>query len=240
MGKIIIDDVFGKALIDYQTGNFTENITTYSSVAGKDIMELSWLFRTYHEMPLIEQAALQLCQGSVLDIGCGAGIHTLYLQDKKFKIKAIDTSKGAIETCIKRGIKNVKIQNIWDLKNEKFDTILALMNGTGLCGKLNNLEKFLNHLKSLLNKNGQILIDSSDIIYMYQNNFGDVNLPNHKNYYGEVQFEFEYKNQFSKKFDWLFIDYNKLKFYANKVGINCEIIKKGFHYDYLAKLTLPK
>jgi len=240
MGKIIIDDVFGKALIDYQSGNFTENITTYSSVAGKDMMELSWLFRTFHEMPLIEQTALKLCKGYVLDMGCGAGGHSLYLQNQKIKTKAIDISNGAIETSIKRGVNNAYVQDFWEMKNEKFDTILALMNGTGLCGKLENLENFLNHLKSLLHKNGQVLIDSSDIIYMFQDDFGDIELPKGLNHYGEVQFEFKYKNQFSKKFDWLFLDFNKLKFYANKVGLRCELIKEGYHYDYLAKLTLTK
>ncbi len=240
MGKIIIDDIYGKALIDYQTDNFTENITTFSSVAGKDIMELSWLFRTFHEMPLIEQTALKLCKGHVLDIGCGAGGHSLYLQAKHVKTKAIDISNGAIETCNKRGVNNAYVQDFWKIENEKFDTILALMNGTGLCGKLENLESFLIHLKSLLNKNGQVLIDSSDIIYMFQDDFGDIELPDDNSYYGEVQFEFKYKDQFSEKFDWLFLDFNKLNFYANKVGLLCELIKEGYHYDYLAKLTLIK
>jgi len=238
MGKIIHNDLFGKALLDFQNHNFTENITTHSSVAGKDMMELSWLFRSFHEMPLIEQTALKLCKGSVLDVGCGAGSHSLYLQNKDFCVKAIDISKGAISTCEKRGIANFKVQNIMDLHNEKFDTILALMNGTGLCGRLDNLATFLNHLKSLLTKNGQILIDSSDIIYMYENDYGDIILPENNKYYGEVKFEFEYKNEFSEKFDWLFIDYNNLSLYAEKAGLHCELIKQGYHYDYLAKLTL--
>lgn len=238
MDKKINSDIFGKALLDYQNNQFTENITTYSSVAGIDEMELSWLFRSFHEMPLIEQTALKLCKGSILDIGCGAGIHSLYLQNKNFETKAIDISKGAIATCILRGVKNAKVQNIWEIKDEKFDTILALMNGTGLCGKLENLDNFLIHLKSLLNENGQILIDSSDIIYMFKDDFGDLVLPDDKNYYGEVSYEFKYKNQFSKKFNWLFIDYPNLQSHAEKVGLKCEMIKEGYHYDYLAKLTL--
>ncbi|MBN4048461.1 class I SAM-dependent methyltransferase [Flavobacteriaceae bacterium AH-315-O20] len=238
MGKIIVNDIFGKALIDFQNNNFTENITTYSSVAGKDMMELSWLFRTFHEMPLIEQTALQLCKGSILDIGCGAGSHTLFLQDKGFKIKAIDISEGAIKTCNLRGVENAFLQDIMQLKNEKFDTIIALMNGTGLCGKIDNLENLLKHLKSLLTHNGQILIDSSDIIYMFEDDFGDISIPENQNYYGEVVFEFKYKNEFSKKFDWLFIDFNNLCIHANNTGLHCELIQQGFHYEYLAKLTL--
>lgn len=238
MNKKINKDIFGKALLDYLNNNFTENLTTYSSIAGEDEMELSWLFRSFHEMPLIEQTALKSCKGSVLDIGCGAGNHALYLQNKNLRVKAIDISKGAIETCIRRGVKEAKTQSIWELKNQKFDTIIALMNGTGLCGKLENLDNFLIHLKSLLNKNGQILIDSSDIIYMYKDDSGELINPDNSNYYGEVNFEFKYKNEFSEKFDWLFIDFDKLKAHANNLELKCEMIEEGYHYDYLAKLTL--
>lgn len=238
MTKIINNDILGTALLDHQSGNFSENISSYSSVAGKDLMELSWLFRTYDEMPLIEQTALQLCNGLILDVGCGAGGHSLYLQNKNFKVKAIDISLGAVETCIKRGIKNVKVQNVFDLENEKFDTILALMNGTGLCGKLDNLNKFLLHLKSLLTKKGQILIDSSNIVYMYEDEFGDIDIPDSNNYYGEVVFQLSYKDQFSDKFDWLFVDFNKLQSHCKKIGLHCEMVKAGYHHDYLARLTI--
>ena len=238
MTKIINNDILGTALLDYQSGNFSENISTYSSVAGKDLMELSWLYRTYDEMPLIEQTALQLCKGLILDVGCGAGGHSLYLQENNYKVKAIDISRGAVETCINRGIKNVKVQNILDLENEKFDTILALMNGTGLCGKLNNLENFLIHLKSLLTKNGQILIDSSNILYMYEDEFGDIVVPDSNNYYGEVVFQLSYKDLFSDKFDWLFVDFNKLQDHSRKIGLHCEMVKEGYHHDYLARLTI--
>ena len=237
MGKMINIDIIGTALLDYQSGIYTENIITHSSIAGKDEMELSWLFRTFHEMPIIEQTALQFCKGSVLDLGCGAGIHTLYLQDKNFEVKAIDISNGAIEVCKKRGVKNVKAQNVWDINNKKFDTVLALMNGVGISETLDNLTSFLKHLKTLLNKNGQILIDSSDVIYMYQGINGEYNLPENKNYYGEVVFELTYKNKCSKPLNWLFVSFDILETHAEKAGLHCELIKEGYHYDYLAKLS---
>ncbi len=240
MNKKINNDIIGTALLDYQSGNFSRNIKTFSSVAGKDEMELAWMFRSFDEMPMIEQTALELCSGRVLDIGCGAGNHALYLQNKKIEVKAIDISTGAIETCIKRGVKNAKVQDLMDLQNEQFDTVLALMNGTGLCGKLENFENFLIHLKSLLTKNGQILIDSSDIAYMYEDDFGDIDLPDSKNYYGEVVFQLSYKKQVSNKFDWLFVDFDKLKYHAKKVGLQCQMIKEGYHHDYLAGLTIIK
>ncbi len=97
-------DIFGKALLDYQKGNYIEDIKTISSLDEEDIIPVPYLFRNYEEMPVIEQKALQLCRGSVLDIGCGAGSHSLYLQEKEFQVTALDSSQGAIETCKQRRV----------------------------------------------------------------------------------------------------------------------------------------
>ncbi len=111
------------------------------------------------------------------------------------------------------------------------------MNGIGLSGTLANLPKFLTHLKSLLNPNGKILVDSSDIIYMFETEDGNYNIPD-DTYYGEVQFTMTYKRQKSDPFNWLYLDYNTLKFHAKKSGLKYKLILKGSHYDYLAKLFI--
>lgn len=237
MKNRINKDLFGKALLDYQSGNYTENIITYSSIAGRDEMELPFLFRSFDEMPYLEQIAMQLCDGQVLDVGCGSGSHSIYLQNNGVKVKAIDISAGAIETCKKRGINNAEITNIWDIKEESFDTIIVLMNGTGICEKLSNLSAFLKHLKSLLRFNGQILIDSSDVIYMLKDHEEEFIDLDNENYYGEVTFELEYKNEIDPPFNWLFVDFYTLQYHAGKIGLKCELAKEGYHHDYLAKLT---
>ncbi|MEN8125090.1 MAG: class I SAM-dependent methyltransferase [Bacteroidota bacterium] len=231
-------DVFGKALIDYQNGKYTEDIITISSVAGIDLMTLPYLFRSYDKMPAIEQTALNLCKGSVLDVGCGSGSHSLHLQKKNHTVKAIDISRGAIEVSRLRGVKNAIVKNIYDLEDEKFNTILLLMNGVGICGKINNLNFFLDHLKSLLFTNGQILLDSSNIIYMFDKK--EDYIVKNDNYNGEVTYTMEYKNKESKPFDWLFLDFDTLQKYAHKIGLKCELVIEGEHYDYLAKLTMQE
>ena len=232
-------DIYGDALLDYQKNLYTEDLITFSSLAEEeDTMPLPYLFRSFEEMPLIEQTALNTSKGNILDLGAGAGSHSLYLQSKNKEVTAIDISEGAIEVCKQRGISNAFVQDIWNFENKKFDTILALMNGTGICGKLEHLAPFLLKLKSLLTSKGQILIDSSDIIYMFEDEDGEHWIPGDNSYYGEVQFELSYKNTKGDSFLWLYVDFNTLQRCANFNGMHCELLKEGEHYDYLAKLTI--
>ncbi|WP_299796902.1 class I SAM-dependent methyltransferase [uncultured Maribacter sp.] len=234
-------DILGTALLDYQNGNYTEDITTYSSLLEDDILPLPYMFRGFKEMPELEQKALQLCKGKVLDVGCGAGSHGLYLQEKGFQVIGLDASKGAIEVSSLRGLKNTTHFELLKYEGEQFDTILILMNGVGLAGTLDGLEPFFTKLKSLLKEDGQILLDSSDIIYMFEDDEdGGYWIPDNVNYYGEVSFEMEYKKEKSESFPWLYVDYNTLQRAANYSNLTCELVMEGEHYDYLARLTHMK
>lgn len=231
-------DLFGKAILDFQTNNSPEDLITETSISEADEMSVAYLFRSYDEMPKLEQKALQLTKGKVLDVGCGAGSHSLTLQnDRNLDVTSIDISPNAIKACELRGLKNAKVQDIMTLENEKFDTILLLMNGTGIFGTLKETPNFLQKLKSLLNPNGQILIDSSDIIYMFQDEDGAYEIPAN-GYYGELTFAVSYKNETEDTFPWLYLDYNTLQNAAFANGLQCELILEGEHFDYLAKLFI--
>ena len=232
-------DLFGKAILDYQTNNSPEDLITETSISEADEMSVAYLFRSYAEMPKLEQKALQLANGKVLDVGCGAGSHALYLQEKGFDVTAIDISANAIKACKLRGLKKANVQDIMQLEGDKFDTILLLMNGAGMCGKLKNIPTFLQKLKALLTDEGQILVDSSDIIYMFdEDEDGGKWIPTDVDYYGEVIFDIAYKGEKEASFDWMYIDYNTLQNAAVANGLKCELILEGEHFDYLAKLTL--
>lgn len=233
-------DLFGKAIYDFQTNNSPEDIITETSISEEDEMSVEYLFRSYDEMPKIEQKALQLATGKTLDVGCGAGSHSLSLQnDRNLDVISIDISEKAIETCKLRGLKNAKVENILDFEGEKFDTIILLMNGTGIFGKLENCNTYLSKLKSLLNLGGQILIDSSDIIYMFdEDEDGGKWIPSETEYYGELTFTISYKGEKEDTFDWLYLDYNTLQNVAIANGLKCELVTEGDHYDYLARLSI--
>ena len=232
-------DLFGKAILDFQTNNSPEDLITETSISEEDEMSVAYLFRDFSGMPKLEQQALLLSKGKVLDVGCGAGSHSLYLQkEKNLEVTAIDISNNAVEACQLRGITDVfKIDLLEFNSVDKFDTILLLMNGTGIFGKLENVSKYLQKLKSLLAENGQIRIDSSDIIYMFdEEEDGGKWIPGDA-YYGELEFTISYKGQKEAPFPWLYMDYNTLQNAAIANGFQCELVLEGDHYDYLARLT---
>ena len=236
-------DLFGKAILDFQTNNSPEDLITETSISEQDEMSVGYLFRSYDEMPKLEQKALQLANGKILDVGCGAGSHSLYLQNERnLDVHSIDISKQAVEACKLRGLKNVQVQNILEMDSNnpenKFDSILLLMNGTGIFGTLKETTTYLQKLRSLLNANGQILIDSSDIIYMFDNDEDGGKWIPSSGYYGELTFTIRYKNEKEDQFPWLYMDYNTLQNAAFANGLQSDLLLEGEHYDYLAKLSI--
>ncbi|MEZ4793676.1 MAG: class I SAM-dependent methyltransferase [Gelidibacter sp.] len=228
-------DLFGKALLDYLNGNYTEDLITSTNISGEDELPLPYLFRDYKDMQKLEQKALQLAKGAVLDVGCGSGSHSLYLQEKGVDVKAIDISKGAVEVAKRRGVLEVELKDILD-ENSKFDTLLLLMNGTGIFQELSQVSNYLRHLKSLLNPNGQILIDSSDIKYMFEDEDGGFWQDMNANYYGELDYFLSYKGEDEVPMKWLYLDFDTLKMACKSVGLKCERVMEGEHFDYLARL----
>ncbi len=228
-------DLFGKALLDYQNGNYSEDIITYTNISDEDELPLPYLFRNYSEMPKLEQAALKLAKGNVLDVGCGSGSHALWLQEQDIKVKAIDSSEGAVEVAMKRGVLNVELKPLLE-ETESFDTILLLMNGTGIFQELSEVANYLKHLKSLLNLDGQILIDSSDISYMYEDDDGGMWLDLNQGYPGELDYFLSYKGEKEVPMKWLYLDFETLKTACLTVGLKCEKVMDGEHFDYLARI----
>ncbi|WP_167607372.1 class I SAM-dependent methyltransferase [Maribellus sediminis] len=232
------NDPFGAAIHDFFEQGKAPDIAVNTNYTEDEIIPVSYLFRKENEMPGLEKMALKLCKGTVLDIGAAAGCHALVLQEKGLDVTALDNSALAVEVMKKRGVKQVLNADIYEFSERKFDTLLLLMNGTGIGGTISGLKKLLVHLKSLLNPNGQVLIDSSDIKYLFEEEDGSMWIDlNNSNYYGEMQYELSYKNH-KTTFDWLFIDSKKLQKLATEAGFRFELVKKGEHFDYLAQLTI--
>lgn len=230
-------DPMGAAILDFQKQGKAARLRVLSSMFEEDEMPVKHLFRSIPEMPVLEQKALQLAKGRVLDIGAGSGCHTLALQEKGFTVKAIDISPLSCEAMKLRGVKDAECINLFDDHlGTGFDTILLLMNGTGIAGKIEHLPALFQRLKALLNPGGQILIDSSDLKYIYENEDGSFDINLNGAYYGEVDYQMIYKDVKGDHFDWLYVDFPLLKSIAETCGLHGELVAEGEHYDYLARI----
>jgi len=234
-----MNDPFGEAIHDYFEKGKAPDLIVNSNYTENEEIAASWFFRTEKEMPAVERAALKRCNGKVLDIGAAAGCHSLLLQKKGFNVTALEKSEKAAAVMKKRGIQKVVCSDIYQFTENQFDTILLLMNGAGIGETVTGLEKLLAHIKTLLTEKGQILIDSTDIKYLFKEEDGSlwIDLAN-KSYYGEMEYEVKYKKSVAK-FKWLFIDFEKLKKTAKKAGLDCLLIESGKNHDFLAQLK-PK
>ena len=234
-----IHDPMGAAIRDYHLRGKAARLRVMSSMFDEDEMPVDHLFRTFDDMPHLEQKALNMAYGKVLDIGAGAGCHALALQERGMDVKAIDISPLSCEVMKERGIKDVECVNLFCKQLQgKYDTLLLLMNGTGIAGKLSQLPALFNRLKELLSEEGQILIDSSDLKYIYENEDGSMDIDLNAPYYGEVDYQMQYRDIKGEPFDWLYTDPMLLASVSKQCGLQCQIIEQGEHYDYLAKLTL--
>lgn len=231
-------DPMGAAIRDYFHGKHKAAITVHSSVAEAEKLPASYLFRDHATMPEVERIALTHCRGRVLDVGAGAGGHSLYLHAQGLEVTAIDQSRLSVETMQARGVSDAITANIHLFDKGSYDTLLMLMNGTGIAGNLDGLKTLLPNLKSLLNPDGQILIDSCDIIYMYEEEDGSVWVDLNAGYYGEVNYTMEYGKVKSEQFDWLFIDAGLLQEYAEEAGFRFDVVYQGDNYEYLARLSV--
>lgn len=234
----LFDDPMGRAVYDFHFNSINQPIVVHSDDFDDDTIDTEYLFRNYKKMPALEKKAMSLCKGKVLDVGACAGAHSVYLQEKGFDVTALETSALCCEVLKNRNIRNVIQQDIFNFSNQKFDTILLLMNGTGIAGTLDGLDVLLHHLKSLLNPEGQILIDSSDLIYLFEQEDGSAMIDiSADKYYGELMFQTEYKNWTSQPFPWLYVDQNNLENSIEKNQLKLNKVFRGEHFDYLAQIT---
>lgn len=232
-------DPMGTAIADYYKRHKAERLRVFSSQFDEDEIPVKELFRMEKQMPLLERTALQLATGKILDVGAGSGCHSLALQEAGKDVHAIDISPLSVEVMQQRGVRHATLLNLFDEHfQETYDTILMLMNGSGIIGKLENLPAFFKRMKQLLQPSGCIFMDSSDLRYLFEEEDGSFVIDLAGDYYGEIDFQMQYKDILGESFDWLYIDFQTLSLYAAENGFQAELVKEGKHYDYLAKLTL--
>lgn len=230
-------DPMGRAISEFHNNGVASKLRVFSSMFDEDEIPVKQLFRTFSEMPQLERMALDMSGGSILDVGAGSGCHSLALQGMGKEVTAIDISPLSVETMEKRGVKSCKLANLFDYRfTGSFNTILMLMNGSGIVGKLENLPAFFRRIDQLLAVGGELILDSSDLSYLFEDEDGNLDMAPEDDYFGEVDFRMQYKDTKGESFDWLYIDFNTLSLYASRSGFKAEKLADGDHFDYLARI----
>ena len=231
-------DPLGRALLDYWKGIPTPPLSVRSDLAEDDLYEIDYYFREEQDFPSWEREALDHCRGHVLDVGAGGGCHALSLQQRGLKVTAIDISPGAVEVMKKRGIKDARLVDFFDLENIRFDTLWLMMNGIGIVGTYEGLHSFLQKVPSVLNPGGRVILDSSDLAYLLEDEEIRVEMLNREKPFGEVTFQTTYKDISSEPFPWLYLDFDSLKQIASGYNYHCSLLIQGPHFEYVAALEL--
>lgn len=229
-------DPMGAAIYDYHKTGDADTLIVHSSMFEDDEIPVADLFRQIGQMSELEQMAMHLASGKILDVGAGAGCHSLALKQLGKEVVAVDISPLSVQTMQERGVDARQINFYDDSFAEKFDTILMLMNGTGIIGTLDNIDNYFARLRQLLNPGGKVLIDSSDLRYLFEEEDGSLMIDLADDYYGQLDYQMEYKGVLGEPFDWLYLDFQTFAYYAEENGFKAELISEGEHYDYLAAL----
>ncbi len=230
---------YGQSLLDYLAGDASASVVVRRDDGYTDDLPASEFFRSPSGFSAIEQRALKLCRGHVLDVGAGAGCHSLVLQERGTDVLAIDVSPQAIEVMSRRGVRECRLADIFQFEESSFDTLLMMNHGLGLVEDLSGLDRFLDHAHSLLRPDGQIVCDSLDVRC--------TNTPRHVayreanrragRYIGEVRMRFEYGGGIGPTCGWLHVDPETLGECASRHGWLCQVIHQEEWGDHLAQLT---
>jgi SAM-dependent methyltransferase len=233
-----LGDPMGAAIYDYHKTGKADTLVVRSSMFDDDEIPVADLFRTFGDMPRLEQIALEMAQGRILDVGAGSGCHSLELLKMGKEAVAIDISPLSVNVMLERGLPARQVNFYDPAFEDRFDTVLMLMNGTGIIGNLDNIGQFFERLKALLQPEGSVLIDSSDLRYLFEEEDGSIMIDLADEYYGQLDYQMQYKSVVGEPFDWLYLDFNTLAYYAEENGFRAEIVAEGDHYDFLARLSL--
>lgn len=231
-------DPIGQAIYNFHFHSDPEILRVDTNYTEDEEIDPAAFFRGFTDMTPLEQAAIGLCRGRVLDVGAGAGCHALELQNRHLDVVALEKSELAIQVMKDRGVNHPVQEDIYQYTGETFDTILLLMNGIGLAGTLEGYGRLLDHLKGLLAPGGQILFDSSDISYLFEEEDGSqwIDLANDR-YYGEMDYTVTYKEKITATFPWLYLDMETLETIAQENGYVTEFPAEGEDNNFLARLT---
>lgn len=212
-------DAFGHEIYDYfksdnELQEFVEIVERDDGYIGISPGVRAY-FSEYQNWSSYEKKALEYVRGRVLDVGCGAGRHALYLQKRGFEVLGIDNSNLAIEVCKQRGLRNTEVMSISQINSRMgiFDTVLMMGNNFGLFGSSEGARKLLRKFNKITSENGRIIAVTNDVY--------KTDTPEHLSYHelnrkggrmpGQIRLRIRYKKYATPWFDYLMVSKDEMK-----------------------------
>ncbi|MFH1530076.1 MAG: class I SAM-dependent methyltransferase [Pseudomonadota bacterium] len=226
--------LLGTALREFQETGVDHTLRVECSAVEPWDMPVEHFFRSASELPPVERTALRLCEGHVLDAGAGSGTHALALEALGHEVTAIDILPDAVEVMRVRGLRDPRVGDIFTFDGGPYDSVLMLMNGIGIVGDLDGLDRIFRALRRLVVPGGQVLFDSTDLAERGGRR------GRRGRYGGEVTFTLTYRGKTGPTFPWLFVDSDTLGDAALDNGWSGEVVYQEPDGHYLCRLVAPR
>jgi SAM-dependent methyltransferase len=228
------------ALAAYFAGDAAATVHLESDVGEDEDLPMRVFFRGPDEFFPFERRALDLCRGRVLDLGAGAGVHALDLQERGLEVTAVEVLAGAGEIMRARGVRHVITADFFHLVAPPADTVLLLMNGIGPVGTLDRIPVFLQRIATLLRPGGQVLVDSGspNVQPGYVRELGSWP-PRTGTYPGEAWVRLAFRGEAGPPFRELYVDFSTFAARVRDAGWRCEQVWGEAEDHFVARLTPP-
>lgn len=228
---------FASALAAYAAGESDPGLRLRSSLGEDETLPVGFFFRTPDQWMDFERHAIDLCRGRVLDLGAGAGPHTLALEAMGRSVVAVEGSAEIVRLLRQRGAASVVHADFRHWWRPGFDTVLMLMNGLGPVGTLRGLDRFLAHAPRFLTPDGQILVDGAEAVIHRPP--APASWPPAGDYPGEAWIELSHAGRIGRPFRELYLDLETLARRASLADWQTEVAFEDGHGAWLARLTRP-
>jgi len=234
-------DAFGHAFLDYLHHPDPALCSIIERDDGLfDVDPVHGYFAEYPDWPPHQQQAMEYAQGAVLDVGCGAGRHALYLQARGLDVLGVDQSPLAIEVCRLRGLEKTRVASITQVSHRlgQFDTILMMGNNLGLLASYQRARWLLRRFWTLTTAHGRIIAETLDPYQTLD--------PLHLEYQawnrnrgrmsGQIRLRLRYRKYEGPLFDYLFVSREELARIVHGTGWNVWRILDSADARYVAVL----
>lgn len=230
--------VYGAALEAFARGDHDAVLTLERDDGFVSDVPVRVFFQGPGDWFPIETLALGRCRGRVLDVGAGAGRHSLWLQEHGHLVTAIDVSAAAVAIMRESGLRDARLLDVWDLNEGSFDTVIILGRSIGIAADLEGLDRLLVRLRGLLAAQGRILLTSLDVSKSQDSahaTYREANVHDGR-YAGEIRFRERFGDLLGPVVRWLYIDPIALERAGRRCGLSVQVLRMEPDGNYLAEL----